>query len=160
MHVLDAEQAAHLLDLPLPSTSTGGAVRPLRFLDVGAGDGGVTAELAPLFGEVLATEASSHCVRAIRKRGIHCECTSDLSSLGDRRWDVVACLNVLDRCARPLDLMADLHRLAEPGHGRVLLALVLPYRPWVEDGGMGRRIDPEQRLPVWLVRPSASLSAC
>jgi hypothetical protein len=58
-----------------------------------------------------------------------------------------ACLNVLDRCSRPLDLLSDLHRLAEP-EGIVLLAVVFPFRPWVESGGMLRRKPPQQQLPV------------
>ena len=163
MHVIDVEQAAQLLDINMspedgavhpnarkhgPSPGGVPAARPLRLLDVGAGDGAITAELAPLFSEVLATEVSVPCIRAIRGRGIMCECTSDLSTLGDRRWDVVACLNVLDRCSRPLDLMSDLYRLTEPHRGRVLLAVVLPFRPFVETGAMGRRQAPEQRLPV------------
>eukprot|EP00277_Geminigera_cryophila_P019053 CAMPEP_0179447048 /NCGR_PEP_ID=MMETSP0799-20121207/30775_1 /TAXON_ID=46947 /ORGANISM="Geminigera cryophila, Strain CCMP2564" /LENGTH=300 /DNA_ID=CAMNT_0021237263 /DNA_START=160 /DNA_END=1062 /DNA_ORIENTATION=- len=151
MHVLDIDSAALLLDLSPPSSVSSQespAARPLRLLDVGAGDGQVTAELAPLFGEVLATEVSLPCVRAIRKRGIACERTADLSTLGSRHFDVVACLNVLDRCSRPLDLLADLCRLTEPRSGRVLLAVVLPFSPWVECGGMGRRKRPEQHLAL------------
>jgi len=151
MHVLDIDSAALLLDLSPPSSVSSQespAARPLRLLDVGAGDGQVTAELAPLFGEVLATEVSLPCVRAIRKHGIACERTADLSTLGSRHFDVVACLNVLDRCSHPLDLLADLRRLTEPRSGRVLLAVVLPFSPWVECGGMGRRKRPEQHLAV------------
>ena len=168
MHVLDRDSAALLLDLPSShspdaagahSPQTHGempAARPLRLLDVGAGDGAVTAELAPLFSEVLATEVSAPCVRAIRRRGIPCERIADLSALGNEHWDVVACLNVLDRCSRPLDLLADIHRLTEPRAGQVLLAVVLPFRPFVECGAFGRLQAPDQSLHL---DPNASCEA-
>lgn len=98
MHVLDTVSASLLLDLPVRPAAHASPDSPLqyvqnshrpRLLDVGAGDGTVTAELAPLFGDVLATEVSGPCVRAIRRRGISCKCTTDLSTLYNDRWDVV-----------------------------------------------------------------------
>jgi hypothetical protein len=35
----------------------------------------------------------------------------------------------------------------------LLLAVVFPFRPWVECGGMGRRKPPEQILPVFKYCP-------
>ena len=49
------------------------------------------------------------------------------TGLQGRRFDVVSCLNVLDRCDRPVSLLRDLKNLLQPGTGRVLLALVIPY---------------------------------
>lgn len=43
--------------------------RALRLLDVGAGSGGPTAKLAPLFNEVITTEAASYMVMQLRERG-------------------------------------------------------------------------------------------
>jgi hypothetical protein len=103
MHVLDTFNASLLLDLPVRPAAHASPDSPLqhvqnshrpRLLDVGAGDGTVTAELAPLFGEVLATEVSGPCVRAIRRRGIPCKCTTDLSTLYNDRWDVVVFFSV------------------------------------------------------------------
>jgi len=165
MHVLDTHSAAILLDIPWPrapqdldqgqrsDASRAEGMQPLRLLDVGAGDGAVTAELAPLFSEVMTTEVSRPCVRAICKRGFACTATSDLAVLTDMpQWDVVSCFNVLDRCSCPLDLLAGIRRLTKPQSGRVLLAVVLPFRPFVECGALGRRQDPKQRLPVTLMR--------
>jgi len=49
-------------------------------------------------------------------------------------YDLISCLNVLDRCDCPLDMLRHVHRKLQPG-GLLLLALVLPYQPFVEKGG-------------------------
>lgn len=108
-----------------------------RLLDVGAGDGGVTERVAPLFDEVHATEVCPRMVREVRRRGIRCHEVGDLDSLpGEVRgdgFDVVACLNVIDRCDRPRTLLRQLHALLRPG-GRLVLATPLPFNAWVERG--------------------------
>lgn len=45
--------------------------------------------------------------------------------------DLVCCLNVLDRCADPHQLLKDIHRALSP-EGRAIVALVLPYSHYVE----------------------------
>jgi 2-polyprenyl-3-methyl-5-hydroxy-6-metoxy-1,4-benzoquinol methylase len=49
------------------------------------------------------------------------------------KFDVITCLNLLDRCDRPLSLLRDLRASLKPG-GRVIVALVLPFTPYVEIG--------------------------
>lgn len=50
-----------------------------------------------------------------------------------KKYDVIACLNLLDRCDKPLELLGEIkNSLAD--NGRVLLALVLPFSPFVESG--------------------------
>jgi SAM-dependent methyltransferase len=49
------------------------------------------------------------------------------------KFDVISCLNLLDRCDRPLSLLRDLKASLTPG-GRVVVALVLPFNPYVEIG--------------------------
>lgn len=51
----------------------------------------------------------------------------------DSAFDVVACLNLLDRCDRPLDILEDMKHVLKPD-GIVLLAMVLPFKPYVEVG--------------------------
>jgi len=101
-----------------------------RLLDVGAGSGDVTAELAPLFREVLAVEVSSGMARRLRRRGFAVH-SADIAESGPPPgdFDVVACLNVLDRCPRPRSLLRAAVRALAPG-GRLLIALALPYRPF------------------------------
>ena len=118
-----------------------------RLLDVGAGDGGVTAEAAPLFDEVVCTELSGPMARRLRKRGWRCH-EVDLATepLPDEApFDVVALLNLLDRMARPLSLLERLPELLAPG-GRVVVAIPVPVSPTVFVGPV--QVDPEEMLPT------------
>jgi len=145
MHVLDTDNARLFLDGPGqrdPSESRG------RLLDVGAGDGHVTCELQPLFEEVLATEVSGPAVWRLQQKGIPTRRIASLDSLQGEVYDTVSCLNVLDRCSFPRDLLQDIKGLVKPVSGRLLLAVVLPFRPCVEGGGFNRLYRPEQDLDM------------
>nr|XP_045611367.1 protein-L-histidine N-pros-methyltransferase-like [Procambarus clarkii] len=51
----------------------------------------------------------------------------------DAQYDVVTCLNLLDRCDTPRTLLQNIHaKLA--AHGALVVALVLPFSPYVEIG--------------------------
>jgi SAM-dependent methyltransferase len=106
-----------------------------RLLDVGAGCGDVTATLAPCFSEVVATELARAAARRTRGRGIRC-LSHDVAERGapDPPYDVVACLNVLDRTNHPRSMLARA-RDALAADGRLVVALALPYDPFVYDGG-------------------------
>ncbi len=134
MHLLGTEQWRRLL----------GPARIARCLDVGAGSGDVTACLAPLCGAVHATEVSRAMAWRLRRRGFPCS-RVDVAAAGVRagEWDLVTCLNVLDRCARPRALLEALRR-ALGAEGRLVVSLVLPYDPFYFDGA--RTPDPEERL--------------
>jgi SAM-dependent methyltransferase len=139
MHVLDTANARRLLDIPLGDTLG-------SLLDIGAGDGNVTKELCPLFREVLATEASYWCTYRLKEKGIPCNQLDDISKLPAAVYDVVSCLNVLDRCSHPLSLLREIRRRLRPESGRALLAVVLPFRPFVEVGSLGRTQPPAEAL--------------
>ncbi len=134
MHILGTEQWEHLLG------------RGSRLLDVGAGNGDVTVQLAPLFDEVRVTETSKQMAKRLRKRGYACQ-GGDLAKekVEGGPYDVITLLNVLDRCDQPLTLLANLRTALRDG-GRLVIALVLPYRPFVYDGGQSR--SPLERLPI------------
>lgn len=135
MHVLGREQWEQLLP------AAGG-----RLLDVGAGNGDVTAELAPLFDDVTVIETSRFMARRLQRRGYRCHRTDvGTQPVPDGPYDVISVLNVLDRCDRPLSLLGNVRTALRPG-GRLLLALVLPYRPFVYDGTLTR--EPAERLPL------------
>jgi SAM-dependent methyltransferase len=136
MHLLSTEQWSQLL-----GHRPGG-----RLLDVGAGSGDVTASLAPLFDEVVTTESSWAMARRLRRRGLRCVRT-DLRDdrVPDAPYGTIACLNVLDRCDRPLDLVSKLAAAVKP-EGRLLLSLPLPYSPCVYDGSNVR--SPNGALPL------------
>jgi 2-polyprenyl-3-methyl-5-hydroxy-6-metoxy-1,4-benzoquinol methylase len=136
-----------------------------HLLDIGAGDGNVTVQLAPLAEEVTATEISAFMIRRLQRRGFRAVCTDTLDcaaideaaaltslhsfhsssssrepaheaasqSAGgsnSRTFDLIACMNVLDRCTHPQKLMSQLHaRLDDAPHSRLVMAVVLPWRP-------------------------------
>jgi len=110
-----------------------------RLLDVGAGDGNVTARMAPLFGEVTATEVASGMIARLRAFGYKTVETADLDAapeLKNQTYDVVSLLNVLDRCDRPMTLLKQLKKFIKPVTGLLLIAVVFPFRPFVEGGGL------------------------
>jgi SAM-dependent methyltransferase len=114
-------------------------------LDVGAGSGDVTAALAPLFDVVLTIESSAGMAWRLRRRGFRCARIDVVEdAIPEAPFDAIACLNVLDRCARPRSLLERLRDALAP-RGRLLLALALPYSPFVYDGPTTH--DPIERLP-------------
>lgn len=48
------------------------------------------------------------------------------------QYDVISCLNLLDRCDEPSQLLRDIKNALVPGIGRLILAVVLPFQPYVE----------------------------
>jgi len=117
-----------------------------RLLDVGAGDGGITAHTAPGFDEVLATESSAPLRRRLRRRGYrvldHDLGRSPLPAA--LAADVVTCLNVLDRTPYPRTLLTHLRAALRP-NGVLIVSLPLPLRPHVQRAG--HTADPEEPLP-------------
>lgn len=117
-----------------------------RLLDVGAGDGRVTAPLAALFAEVVTTELSAPMRRRLERRGWRCHAVDlaqqTLPEPGP--FHAVALLNVLDRTDRPLTLLARTRNLVRED-GCVLLASPFPLRPHVHVGPA--TVDPDEPLP-------------
>lgn len=95
-------------------------------IDLGAGDGGPTQSLKPFFRETFATEASPAMRSTLGRRGIQ---VLEIDSWHEgRSYDLVSCLNLLDRCDAPLDLLDQIKSASK----LVLVALVLPFKPYVE----------------------------
>ena len=132
MFVLSSAQARHLLGGPFQ-----------RLLDVGAGDGAVTTQLAPLAREVITTEASHPMAKRLRERGSPCLVT-EMPAAGFT-YDLISCLNVLDRCKRPLTLLRRLREMLSPS-GVLLVGVVVPWRPAVLERG-GLTTAPSETLP-------------
>lgn len=132
----------------------------ITILDIGAGDGEVTMRLAKsiihmnynIFLKVFATEYSwtmrdrlqekqftyvyivitiGHAIsiRILFEFFIFCSVIERLEEVTN--IDLISCLNVLDRCADPHQILADIHRALSP-NGRAVIALVLPYSHYVE----------------------------
>lgn len=117
-----------------------------RLLDVGAGDGAVTAELAPLFEEVVTTETSAQMAKRLRGAGYVCH-QEDLigGPLKEQPFDVIALLNVIDRTSRPLSLLENLRPMLKEG-GELIVAVPFPLAPHAYVGA--ETVDPEEMLPI------------
>lgn len=117
-----------------------------RLLDVGAGDGAVTAELAPLFDEVVTTELSRPMARRLRARGWAChEVDLARSDVPGGPFDAVALLNLIDRTNLPITILERAAAALAPG-GRLLVAAPLPLSPHVHVGSV--TVDPDEALPA------------
>jgi len=137
---------AHVAELLRPMVEDrvrrGAAARLDKLLDVGAGDGGVTAMLAHAFREVHCTEVSGAMLRRLAAAGYRAIAAPHLSREAfpeDGTYDVVALLNLLDRCDHPGQALAAARRLVK-ADGRVLLAVVLPFSEFVEEGTVKRAV--------------------
>lgn len=113
-------------------------------LDVGAGDGDVTAELAPLFARVVTTELSGPMAKRLRARGWECHEVDLATARFDGSFDTVAMLNVLDRTTFPRGLLMHAQKLMAP-RGRLVIAVPLPIEQVVFAGSS--QLEPEQKLP-------------
>jgi len=60
--------------------------------------------------------------------------TNDPNDVVARHYDVISCLNLLDRCERPLTLLRQIRASLTPSTGRLVLAVVLPFSSYVETG--------------------------
>ncbi|KAJ3158460.1 Methyltransferase-like protein 9, partial [Irineochytrium annulatum] len=143
-----------------------------HLLDVGAGEGRVTLRLKPLFDSTTTTEVSDKLVSCLRNHGLNPVLTTEpsrsnipapgeasnitLEDIDHPGFEVVSLLNVLDRCSKPLTLLRTLRDLIKGSQGggkpgRLLLAVVLPFRPTVE-GRDGKWNKPEERVDRSLLR--------
>lgn len=105
-----------------------------RLLDVGAGNGRITSFMAPFFDSVKTTEVASQMAKRLRARGYECVETGLDTMAVDDVFDVVTCLNVLDRCLLPLTLLKQLRARLRDDSSRLLLAVPLPLNPSAEVG--------------------------
>ncbi|CAH2039765.1 unnamed protein product, partial [Iphiclides podalirius] len=114
----------------------GGAI-----VDVGAGDGEVSRRFAHLYSDKFATEISSSMRKALKSKGYTLLDTEDWHG---SQFDCVCMLNLVDRCSHPRAMLRSARAALAPG-GVLLLALVLPYKPYVEATADHK---PVERLPI------------
>jgi len=111
-------------------------------LDLGAGDGMVTSVMAKYFRSVYVTESSSSMRYRLNQKGFT---VMDINEWQNSRFDFISVLNLLDRVDNPTKLLNDV-RLSLNPNGTVLLAIVLPYSPWVEQGSKFE--EPSETLAI------------
>lgn len=145
MFVLSTDHWKQLIHREEPAVT--GKPAAGRLLDIGAGDGDITMRAARLFAEVVATENSWMLARRISQKGLtaaHCGSVRE-AGLCNGDFDVVSCLNLLDRIDDPLSLLEDIKDALKPD-GLAVLAVVLPFCPTVIDGAVQR--PPRCRLDI------------
>lgn len=116
-------------------------------LDIGAGDGSVTERMAGLFEKVYATEMSSIMQWRLSNYGYS---ILDTNEWKDLKFNVITCLNVLDRCEKPLTLLKKIREHLHPNNSRVIISIVLPFKPYFEynsDHHPDESISIKGRLP-------------
>ncbi|XP_020773790.1 methyltransferase-like protein 9 isoform X1 [Boleophthalmus pectinirostris] len=138
MFVFSSEQFQRLLGV-------GPEWRADRLLDLGAGDGGVTQIMSPHFKEVYATEVSPPMKWHLQRKNYKLLGIDEWHQTGFK-YDLVSCLNLLDRCDDPLALLRDIHESLVPKTGRLILAAVVPFQPYVEVGGQWQR--PKEHVKI------------
>lgn len=106
-------------------------------LDIGSGDGRVTSVMAKYFHKTYCTEVSPVMKRLLAKRGYEV-LDVDKWFENDLSFNLISCLNVLDRCDRPLSMIKKMRQKIKP-NGRILLALVLPLNQYVESSSNGHK---------------------
>ncbi|RWS07333.1 methyltransferase-like protein 9 isoform X1 [Dinothrombium tinctorium] len=113
-------------------------------LDLGAGDGEVTTVLSNFFNRTFVTEVSPVMRRILTKKGFK---TLDAFSWQNENidFDLISCLNLLDRCDKPLTMLKHIRTRLKP-NGRLLLALVLPFSQYVESSS--NKHKPSEQLPI------------
>ncbi len=157
MVALHAGVAAALLSRE-PADAAPAAGRGVLLLDVGAATGATTAELAGLFTRVVATDASRACVDVLAQRpeidmAVHTDRLLAEEFGGQSRqqlYDVVALLNVLDRCSDPEQLLSEARSLLLPAGdgGQLLLGFAHPLSAFVQPQGLSyfRAADDHSRV--------------
>jgi SAM-dependent methyltransferase len=141
MHLLSTAQLRLLLGDAVSDTG-----KARRLLDVGAGNGDITACAAEFFDDVTVTEASAVMQRRLRARGFrvldHDLASDKLPSC--ERFDAAICLNVVDRCTHPRTLLRHLCAALAEG-APLLLSVPLPLSAHVQRAS--GTSDPDEPLP-------------
>lgn len=127
MFLFSRAQAQALLGLPDEWSPAGKAM-----LDLGAGNGAITAVLADFYPKVYATEASQPMIWRLEERGYE---ILDLATWPETRvpLNLIAALNLIDRHPTPLLLLKQLRQLSLANDGApILLAAVFPWYQYSE----------------------------
>ncbi|RNA32722.1 methyltransferase 9 [Brachionus plicatilis] len=146
MFVFSEDQFKNLIDFR-------GENKLTNLLDLGAGDGEVTSKMAPFFQNVYTTEMSTTMRWRLQHKGFQVvevnEWDKIRSGSGEDsfvKFDAISCLNLLDRCDKPLSLLKQMKKALKP-NGLLIVALVLPYKPYVEYNPDNK--PSEDLLEVW-----------
>ena len=94
-----------------------------RLLDVGCGNGAVTALALPRFKQVCGCDLAEQALREARCKGVTSVCADlNVGTLlyKDGSFDCVTCLEVIEHVIDPLGLLKEAHRVLRPS-GRLVI---------------------------------------
>ncbi|TPP67205.1 Methyltransferase like 9 [Fasciola gigantica] len=137
MFVVSSKQIASLLSIEA-------GFQYDSLLDLGAGDGMVTRHMAVFFRHVYATELSRPMRWRLQEHGFTVldadtwtlntpsEATGSNNNMVPTQFDVISCLNLLDRCDAPLTMLRRIAKALKPKSGLLIVGIVLPLKQYVE----------------------------
>lgn len=107
------------------------------WLDLGAGDGGALERLGvkDMATTIWATEICAVMRKRLEWRGFNIK---DVEKWDNQNYDVISMLNLLDRAGNPDSFIEKAHG-ALKSNGVLLIAVVLPFNPYVERGGVDNK---------------------
>ncbi|XP_055953709.1 protein-L-histidine N-pros-methyltransferase-like [Argiope bruennichi] len=119
-----------------------------NLLDLGAGDGKVTEVMARHFRHTYATEVSPVMRKTLAAKNYTLLDVDKWANPdeGPRYFDLISCLNLLDRCDRPITLLQQIRSKLNPDTGILILAVVLPLSQYVESGS--KYNQPTEKIAV------------
>lgn len=154
MFVFSKQQLHILLDKYI--TQLRQTYNNICLLDIGAGSGNVTAQFATLVDTIYVNEVSQYMIQVLQtKQYIAYTYSStdvkyiinDMQQRSKQQQSsphIISILNVLDRCNEPLTLLKQIYQYTN--YDTILLiALVLPYKPYVENND-GSWTEPTEQL--------------
>jgi len=100
-----------------------------KMIDLGAGDGNITINFKKMFQDIYATETSKPMQKLLSAKNITVLPIEEWGS--KHKYDFISCLNLLDRCDNPRDIIEEMKNSLN-SNGIILVALVLPFKPFVE----------------------------
>jgi hypothetical protein len=72
-------------------------------------------------------------IESIKRKGFTAYHTGDVDSLpAGKQYDVIALLNLIDRCSKPITLLKSLRSRLRNADSRLVIAVPVPLRPAVE----------------------------
>jgi 2-polyprenyl-3-methyl-5-hydroxy-6-metoxy-1,4-benzoquinol methylase len=73
-------------------------------------------------------------VQRLAEKGFEAIQCSSVSLIEKGHFRVVAIMNVLDRCEFPMTMLREAKDKVRDRDGIMIVAVVYPFRPWVENG--------------------------
>ncbi|VDP42603.1 unnamed protein product [Schistosoma mattheei] len=135
---------------------------------LGAGDGNVTLKMAPYFKDIFVTEISPVMRWRLSKHGFTILDVDSWELMNKElntpkvpsHFDVISCLNLLDRCTAPITLLKRISQALKPTTGILILGIVLPLKQYVETTHDQRPIEVLEIIDseIWEIQLSSLIN--